>query len=187
VRLQPHVVEYGPVQVSVSGISAATVSVRPEGANDLRGLAYQWTPYRWRRLRLVRGRWSGVLVAPPLLGIYQLQFKAHQPRRLLQSPDWLLRVLPPGTLERPAFPTPRAVIDNYVSDLPGHRVLVKVRPLPQAAYDHRDARLLRLFAIAYAPRLDSPLPARRGVFITAFRNGYHGSWRLLEATASPNG
>lgn len=185
VRLQPRVVEYGPVRVSVSGISAAAVSVRPDGANDLRSLAYQWTPYRWRQLRLVGGRWCGVLPAPPLLGIYRLQFRVRQPRRLLQSPHWLLRVLPPGTLNRPAFATPLAVIRDFVSDLPGNQVLVVARPWAQAAFDHRDPRLNRAFVIAYAPRRNNTPSARLGLFITTVRDGYHGRWRLLEATTEP--
>jgi len=186
VRLKPRVVEYGAVRVSVSGISAAAVSVRPKGANDLRGPAYQWTPFPWRRLRLVRGRWYGALAAPPLLGIYQLQLRV-QSRGLLQSPRWLLRVLLPGTLNSSAFSSPRALIRDYVTDLPGKQLLVSDRQRPQAAYDHRDPRLLRLFVIAYAPRSHNTPDTRRGLFISMFRNGYHGRWRLLEATVSPNG
>jgi hypothetical protein len=185
VRVQLRVVEYGPSRVSVSGLAAAAVSVRLRGANDPRGLAYRWTPYRWRRLRLLRGSWRGVLSAPALRGIYQLQLRVQQSKRLLQSPQWLLRALPPGTLTRPAFPTPLAVIRDYVSDLPGNRVLVAARPWPQAAFDHRDQRLQRLFVIAYAPRGANQPSSRRGLFISTVRNGYHGRWRLLDATISP--
>jgi hypothetical protein len=67
------------------------------------------------------------LPAPPLLGIYRLQFRVQQ-HELLQSRQWLLRVLPPHTLKRSAFPTPRAVIRDYVSDLPGRQVLVAAAP-----------------------------------------------------------
>jgi len=185
VQLQPRVIEYGLARVSVSGIRATSVSARLLGANDPAGVAYQWTPYRWRRLELVRGRWSGVLSAPPLLGIYPLQFRIQQPKRLVRSPHWLLRVLSPGTLKRPALATPLAVIRNYASKLPGNQVLVAERPWPQAAYDHRDARLLRLFVIAYRPQDDNSPSTRRGLFITTFRDGYHGRWRLLQATVSP--
>lgn len=183
---QPRVLEYGLVRVSVSGLSAAAVDVRVKGANDLRGLAYQWAPYRWRPLRLVRGTWSGVLPAPPLLGIYQLQLKV-QHQRVLESPDWLLLVLSPGTFDRPAFRTPSAVIRDFVSDLPGNQVLVEARRWPQATFDHRDPRLHRLFVIAYAPQGNNSASARRGLFLTTFRDGYHGRWRLLEATTDPNG
>jgi len=185
VQLQPRVIEYGVVRVSVSGITATSVSARLLDANDPAGVAYQWTPYRWRRLEPVRGRWSGVLSAPPLLGIYQLQLQIQQPKQLLRSPHWLLRVLPPGTLNRPAFTTPLAVIRNYVSELPGNQILVAERPWPQAGYDHRDPRLLGLFVIAYAPQSDNTPSTQRGLFIATFRDGYHGRWRLLEATVSP--
>ena len=184
VRLEPRVVDYGLTRVSVTGISAAAVSVRLQGANDPAGLAYRWTPYRWRRLRLVRGRWTGVLPAAPLRGVYQLQFRVGH-RRLFQSRRWLLRILPPGTLDRSAFSTPRAVIRDYVSGLPGNQVLSAVRAWPHAAFDHRDRRLHRLFVIAYAPRGDKRLSARRGLFITTVRDRYHGFWRLLQATAGP--
>jgi hypothetical protein len=185
VQLQPRVIEYGHARVAVSGITATSVSARLLDANDPAGVAYRWSPYRWRRLELARGRWSGVLSAPPLLGIYQVQFRIQQPGRLLRSPHWLLWVLPPGTLDRRAFTTPLAAIRNYVTTLPGDQVLAAERPWPQAAYDHRDPRLLRLFVIAYAPQDDNTPGAQRGLFITTFRDGYHGRWRLLEATVSP--
>ena len=185
VRVQPRVVEYRPSLVSLSGISGAGVSVRLLGADDPTGLAYRWTAYRWRRLRLVRGSWRGVLPAPPLRGIYRLQFRVQHSNQLLQAPNWLLRVMPPHTLERPAFRTPRAVIGDFVSHLPGNQILVASRTWPHAAYDHRDPRLHRIFVIAYAPRGDKRTSSRLGMFITAVRDGYHGRWRLLEATTGP--
>jgi len=185
VRLHPRIVEYQPARVSVSGIAATSVSVRLRGANDPAGLAYQWAPYRWQRLRLVRGRWHGVLPAPPLRGIYQLQLRVGPRKRVLQSPHWILRVLPRGTLDRRPFPTPRAVIHNYVHHLPGNWVLVAARPWQRAAFDHRDPRLHRLFVISCAPRGNDNAGARRGLFITAVRDGYRGRWRLLETTAAP--
>ena len=185
VRLQPRVVEYGPARVSVSGVTAASVSVRLLDANDPAGLADQWAPYPWHRLRPVRGRWSGVLPAPPLRGIYQLQFHTQQRQRLLQSPHWLLRVFPPGTMRGSAFSSPQAVIRDYVSHLPGNQVLVAARPYPQAAYDHRNPRLHRIYVIAYAPQGENQPSSRLGLFITTVRNGYRGRWRLLEATIGP--
>jgi hypothetical protein len=50
-----------------------------------------------------------------LRGVYQLQFRVQQREHFLQSPHWLFRVLPPGTLSRPAFRTPLGVIRDYVS------------------------------------------------------------------------
>lgn len=187
VRVRPRVVEYEPARVSVSGLSAAAVSVRLLGANDPAGLAYHWNPYRWHRLRLVGAKWRGAMPAPPLRGIYRLQFQVQQSKRLLQSPHWLLRVLPHGVLTRSGFRTPRAVIRDFVSALPGHRVLVAARHWPQAGFDHRDPRLHQLFVIAYAPRRDNTPRARRGLFITTVRDGYHGRWFLLDATTVPYG
>jgi hypothetical protein len=185
VRLQPRVMEFGLARVSVSGLAADALSVRVLNANDPAGLAYRWAPYRWRRLRVVRGRWRGTLLAPPLLGVYQLQLRVPHRARLLQSPQWLLRVLPPGALRRGAFPSPKAVIRNYVSDLPGDQVLEADRAWSPPAYDHRDPRLVRLFVIAYAPRGDERRSSWLGRFIATFRDGFHGGWRLLEATVAP--
>jgi hypothetical protein len=95
-------------------------------------------------------------------------------------------VLPPGRLDRRSFPTPGAVIRHYVSNLPGNQLLIGARPWPPAAFDHRDPRLHRLFVVAYAPRGSDRSSARRGLFITTVRDGYHrGRWRLLEATTEP--
>jgi hypothetical protein len=116
-----------------------------------------------------------------------LQIQVRQPRRLLRSQHWLLPVLPPGALDRPAFATPLAAIRYYVSQLAGNQVLVTERSWPQAVYDHRDPRLFRLFVIAYAPRDDNATGDQQGLFIATFRDGYHGRWRLLEATVSPPG
>ena len=74
-----------PESVSVSGIDARGVEVRLLGAIDRAGLAYEWAPYPWRRLRFLRGAWRGVLPAPALLGIYRLQLRLDDGRRLLSS------------------------------------------------------------------------------------------------------
>jgi hypothetical protein len=75
------------------------------------------------------------------------------------------------------------VIRDYVEHLPGHEVLADTKPWPLAAYDRRNPRLLRLFAIAYSPRRH---PGRlRGRFITAVCDGFHGRWRLLDVAVQP--
>jgi hypothetical protein len=171
--------------ISVSGVTAHSLDVRLLGATDMTGRAYEWAPYRWRRLRLGRGEWRGLLPGPALLGIYQVQLRLDHGRKLLTSRHWLDRVFPYGTEARPSFATPAGVIDDYVAHLPGHQVLLSTKPLPLAAYDHRDPRLHRFFAIAYAPR-DEKGP-RLGRFITTVREGFHGRWRLLDAAIQPDG
>jgi hypothetical protein len=92
-------------------------------------------------------------------------------------------VYPRGTMTRPSFATPDAAVRSYVAHLPGHKILVDRRPWPLPAYDHRDRRLTRLFVIAYASR--GKQGAKLGKFITVVREGFHGRWRLLEATTGP--
>jgi hypothetical protein len=176
---------YHSASVRVSGIAARSAQVRPVGANDRSGLAYEWKPYRWQALQAHGGMWHGVLPAPPLFGIYRLQLRAG--RKVVSSPRWLLRVLPHGTMARRAFSTSVAAVHGYVVHLPGDQVLVASRRWPLAGYDHRDPRLNRLFVIAYAPRGDRRPGSRLGRFISTVRNGYHGRWRVLEATTQPYG
>lgn len=176
---------YHSASVQVSGTTFSSVAVRLIGAIDRAGLAYEWTPYRWQALRVHHGTWHGVLPAPPLLGIYRLQLRLDRGRRLLSSERWLLRVFPPGAMKRPSFATPVGAIRHLVSQLPGHKVLVAVRRWPFAKFDHRDPRLNRQFAIAYAPRGNTRSNARLGLFVTIARDGLHGRWRELEATTQP--
>lgn len=176
---------YHSASVRVSGITARSAQVRPLGANDRSGLAYEWKPYRWQALRASGGTWRGLLPAPPLFGIYRLQLRVGS--NVLSSPHWLLRVLPHGTMARRASQTARASVRGYVDHLHGHQILVAERVWPLANYDHRDRRLNRLFVIAYAPRADNRPGSRLGRFISTMRNGYHGRWRVLEATTQPYG
>ena len=171
--------------VSVSGLTVRSVGVRLLGATDMHGRAYEWTPYRWQGLRLRHGTWRGALPAPVLFGIYQLQLRLDHGRKLLTSGHWLERVFPYRTEGRASFATPAAVIRDYVANLPGHKALVAIKPWPLADYDHRNPRLNRLFAIAYAPRAKTG--PRRGRFITTVREGFHGRWRLLGTAVQPYG
>lgn len=170
--------------ISVSGITAHSIDVRLLGATDMAGRAYEWTPYRWQRLRHRRGWWRGVLPAPVMFGTYQLQLRLDHGRKLLSSTRWLERVFPHGTETRNSFATPSAVIHNYVARLPGDEILVAVKRWPLPAYDHRDPRLNRLFVIAYARR-GIGASSRFGEFITTVRDRFHGRWRLLQATTEP--
>lgn len=152
--------------------------------NDRKGLAYEWTPYPWRRLHRLDGTGRGALTPPPLLGIYRLQLRLETGRRLSSSRR-LLRVFPQGVSERPSFSAAAGAVRDFVAHLPGDEVLVALKGWPLAAFDHRDPRLNRLFAIAYAPRADQRAGSRLGLFVTTVRNGYHGRWRLLETSTGP--
>jgi len=183
--LSPVIDLYYSAPITVSGLNARDAEVRLLGAIDRTGLAYEWTPYPWRPLRLVGGSWHGLLPAPPLLGIYQLQLRLDHGRTLLTSPSWLLHVFAHGTTGRHSFPTALAAIRDFVAHLAGNQHLVALRHWPQAAFDHRNPRLHRLFVIAYAPRGDQRSDSRRGLFVTTVRDGFRGRWRLLEATTQP--
>lgn len=171
--------------VRVAGLTGRRVEARLLGATDESGLAYEWTPYRWQRLRSVQGTWRGVLPSPALRGIYRVQLRLDHGRTWRSSRSWLLRVFPRRTLTRGSFPTPQAAIRDFVAHLRGDEVLVALRQWPQAGFDHRDPRLHRIFVIAYAPRGDDQVSSRLGLFVTTFRNGYQGRWRVLAATTQP--
>ena len=65
------------------------------------------------------------------------------------------------------------------------RKAAALKPWPRPAFDRRDVRLNRLFVVAYSPPGKPAIRDRVGMFVTAFRDGYHGRWRLLEATVQP--
>jgi len=168
--------------VAVTGIAARSAEVGLIGGTDAAGVVYKWTPYRWQRLRL-RGSWRGVLPAPALPGVYQLQLRLQH--HVVEALPSLLEVFGPGTLTHPLFPTPAAAIRDFIGHLPGPQALVALRPWPQAVFDHRDPRLNRIFVVAYTPKGDDRPSSRRGLFITMVRNGFAGQWRLLDATLEP--
>jgi hypothetical protein len=176
---------YHSASVRVSGLAARSAEVRLVGAIDRAGLAYEWKPYRWQVLRVQHGAWRGRLPAPPLLGIYRLQLRVDDGRRLLTSTEWLLPVVPVGTMQRASFPRAVGAVRDFVAHLPGHEVLVASKRWPLSSFDHRDPRLNRLFVIAYAPRGDRRPSSRLGLFVTTIRDGYHGRWRILQATTQP--
>jgi hypothetical protein len=66
-----------------------------------------------------------------------------------------------------------------------HATLVAVRPWPRPAFDGRDIRLHRLFVVAYSPAGHPAADDQRGMFVTAFRDGYRAGWRFLDASAQP--
>lgn len=177
---------YQSAAVEVTGLRAREVQVRLLGATDRSGRAYEWSPYRWRALQAHHGTWRGALPAPALTGIYQLEVRVGHGRKL-SSQHWLLRVFARGTMARRAFRTPAAAVRDYVAGLPGRQRLVALRRWPEAAYDHRDPRLHRLFAVGYEPRGDGRTGSRRGAFVTTVRNGFRGRWRVLEVSTQPNG
>lgn len=184
--LQSPVIDlFQSASVEVTGITARQAEVRLLGATDASGSAYEWTPYRWRRLRLLHGTWHGVLPAPALHGIYRLQLRLDHGLTQLTSHRWLLRVYPRLTMTRRSFPTPPAAVRDFVGRLPGNKVLVALRRWPQATFDHRDPRLNRLLVVAYATRGNDRPSSRLGLFISAVRDGYHGPWRVLGATIEP--
>jgi hypothetical protein len=171
--------------VQVSGMTTHEAAVRLIGGTDERGLAYRWTPYPWQELRSADGGWRGLLPAPALPGIYQIQLRLDHGRELLTSSHWLLRVFPHGTMSRRPSPTAAGAVGDFVARLPGNQALVALRRWPQAEFDHRDPRLHRIFVIAYAPRGDDRPGSRLGLFVTTVRNGFHGRWRVLQATTEP--
>ena len=104
---------------------------------------------------------------------------------MLRSDHWLLRVFARGTLARPAFKTPEEVAAYWVSTVGAKARIDALRRWPRPAFDRRDRRLHQLMVIAYSPDAKTKARDRLGIFVTAVRDGYHGRWRLLEATAVP--
>jgi hypothetical protein len=177
VDLRPSVVRLGERSaIRVSGLHVKSLGVRLAGAAHVDGRAFTW-----HALRPVAGGWRGTLPLPPVHGVYPvlLRTRAGELR-----PGPFLRVLPPGALLRPSFADPADVARWWVRSVP-HGTLVALKPWPRSGLDRRDARLHRLFVVSYSPAGAADPLDRRGMFVTAFRNGYTGSWRFLEADVQP--
>jgi len=167
-----------PASITVSGIAGSSLQVRLAGATSVDG-----APLPWLRLIHTAGAWVGLLPRPTLRGVYAIQLRSGP-----GSPVWrsgMLRVLQPGTLERPSFSSPEAVARWWLRTAHPGRRLVAMRRWPRPAFDRRDPRLHQLLVLAHAPPGDARVGHRLGMFITAFRNRYGGRWRLLEATVLP--
>src|SRR5262249_3386247 len=98
--------------------------------------------------------------------------------------DWFLRVFAPGTPSRPSFASPLDVVRWWVETVP-RATLVALKAWPRPGFDRREPRLHRLFVVAYSPPGATDATDRLGMFLTAYRDGYQGRWRLLEATIQP--
>jgi hypothetical protein len=180
VALRPAVVRVQQqASIIVSGIHPRSLDVRLAGATSENG-----TPLPWRSLRSVDGAWVGSLPMPSLRGIYRVMLRTGAGTIPFGSPRWLLRVFALGTRSRPAFDKPVDVAKWWVQAVAGG-TLVELKAWPRPGFDRREVRLHRLFVVAYSPSGQPQIDDRLGMFVTAVRDGYHGRWRLLEATVWP--
>ena len=165
--------------ISVRSLDAPSGEVQLLGATNAKGQLLPWQP-----LRKLDGAWLGTLPEPSLRGVYPVQLRTEPDGVVVRSPNWLFRVLARGTMARPSFTTPAAVARWWVRTVP-HGTLRALKPWPRPGFDRRDPQLHRLFVVAYSPPGKPAIRDRLGMFVTAFRDGYHGRWRLLEATVQP--
>lgn len=174
------VVPYGWSTIEIVGAAdASAVAVRLSGASDITGQPMPWIP-----LRRDGDRWTSRLPQPVLAGIYPIEVRTRPASVATSAPATYLRVYWPGTEAHPSFTTPEQVAESWVHDISGG-TLDAIRPWPGTAIDHRLPTLHRLFVIAYSPPGQPAAADRLGAFITAVREGFHGPWRLLEASISP--
>ena len=179
VGLRPSIVRlHEEAAIAVTQLHARSLQVLLDGATYPDG-----TPLPWRSLRLVGGVWRGSLPAPSLRGLYPVLLRpgaGAAPIRL----HMFLRVFAPGTRARPSFHDPTDVVRWWVRTVP-HGTFRVLKAWPRPGFDRRDVRLHRLFVVAYSPPGHPAVRDRLGMFVTAFRDGYHAPWQLLEATVEP--
>jgi hypothetical protein len=179
VAVQPAVVNlYERSTIAVSGLNSRSLQVRLAGATYADG-----TPLPWHSLGLVGGVWRGSLPTPALHGLYRVELRATAGSPLI-TPQRFLRVFAPGTRAHPSFNDPADAVRWWVRTVP-HAKLVALKAWPRPGFDRRDLRLHRLFVVAYSPAGYPGISDRLGMFVTVVRDGYHGGWRLLEATVEP--
>jgi hypothetical protein len=181
VALHPAVVPLRhSASVTVTGVAAPTLEVHLRGGSTLLGKAMPWTV-----LHRVGNAWQGRLPLPEFRGIYPIELRVAPGGEVLRSDTWLLRVFARGTLSRPSFATPEEVASYWVKTVRPTARVEALRRWPRPAFDRRDTRLHQLMVVAYSLDATTKVKDRLGIFITAVRDGYHGRWRLLEATAVP--
>ena len=181
VALHPAVVPLRhTASVTVTGVAAPTLEAHLLGSSTALGKALPWTT-----LHRVGNTWRATLPVPEFRGIYPIELRVAQGGEVLRSDHWLLRVFARGTLARPAFKTPEEVAAYWVSTVGAKAHIEALRRWPRPAFDRRVRRLHQLMVIAYSPDAKTKVRDRLGIFVTAVRDGYHGRWRLLEATAVP--
>ena len=181
VALHPAVVPLRhSASVTVTGVAAPTLEVHLLGSSTALGKALPWTT-----LRRIGNTWHGTLPLPEFRGIYPIELRVARGGQVLRSDHWLLRVFARGTLSRPSFKTPEEVAAYWVSTVGSKARIQALKRWPRPAFDRRDRRLHQLMVIAYSPDAKTKVRDRLGIFVTAVRDGYHGRWRLLEATAVP--
>lgn len=157
----------------------SSLQVVPVGALEPGGRRFGW-----RSFRLVHGTWVVTVPAPLMRGVYPLRLRTRAGASVVRSATWFMRVLAPGTLAHPSFPEPSDVVRWWVRAV-AHGTLVALKRWPLPRWDLRDTRLHRLFVVAYGPPGQGEQGERRGMFVTAFRNGYGAAWRFLEARLTP--
>ena len=168
-----------PASVAIRGLAGqGPVEVRLQGAAAPSGTLLPWVS-----LRLENGVWRGSLPEPALSGMYPIEVRTAGAATVTDG-RWFLRVFPVGTLSRPSFAQPVEVASWWVRAV-ARATLTAIRPWHLLADDHRDPQLHRLFVVAYSPPGDASPSDRKGIWITTVRDGYHGRWRLLEATVLP--
>jgi hypothetical protein len=179
VAVQPAVVKlHERSTIEISGLPSRSLQVRLGGATYANG-----APLPWLSLVRVGGVWRGRLQTPALRGIYPIELRTSKPASLI-DPHLFLRVFERGTSARPAFDDPAEAVSWWVRTVP-HATLVASKAWPLPALDRRDIRLHRVFVVAYSPLGDPDVSDRLGMFVTVVRDGFHGQWRLLEATVEP--
>lgn len=179
VVVQPSVVKlYQRSTIAVSGLNRPSLEVRLVGATYADG-----TPLPWRSLGRVDGVWRGTLPTPALHGLYPIELRTAAGASLVR-PHLFLRVFEPRTRARPSFDDPADAVGWWVRTVP-RASLVALKAWPRPAFDGRDQRLHRLFVVAYSPPGHPEVSDRLGMFVTTVRDGYHGGWRVLEATVEP--
>src|SRR5579872_3937144 len=156
--------------VTVTGLAARSLEVRAAGASVNLGKRLPWT-----HLRFSDGAWHGVLPPSEFRGIYPLELRVARGSPVLRSERWFLRVFARGTLSRPTFSTPEGAARWWVRMLPSHAKLAAVKRWPQPPYDLRDPRLHQLLVLAYNRAGHPGVRERLGIFVTAVRDGFHGS------------
>lgn len=171
----------GGIAAVVRGIPPrGNVRMELEGATDAHGRALPWI-----HLHRSNDGWRGVLPQPALIGSYPVVVASGS--RRYRRAGWMFLAYPSTAVLGRTFATPGDAARSWVERLPGDQVVVAMRSWRPTALDRRDRRFNELLVIAYAPRGDSRVNDRLGVFLTIARRRLHGRWWLFQVSVTPYG
>lgn len=170
------------VHVTVTGLNAPSALVVLHGGIARRGKWFHWVPLRADG----GGRWTAILKAPGLLGIYPVHVRVG---RVVRTTDATVEVVPPRFTAQPGFAAPEQVAQWWAFNAKPGVMIKSVTTWRSGFFTHRDPVFNRLLRVQFRLLGNWPQqhlrPGEHVLYLSVARRTTSGAWRLLETVAAP--